>query len=200
MTAKIQQLDELLRTSTADLHGQLEELLTAFKGAQDEITEKKILKGLAFADMDARFISVHDAERDTFDWIFNDPTSLLAKEPGLTISFADWLKSGSGIFHIVGKPGSGKSTLMKHLCGHPETMEFLEEWASASGAELIFCKFFFWRVTPVAEQKTLRGLIRGLLHGVLRQVPSLSKRLFPRQWGPKKRIPELDDRQFSEAF
>lgn len=202
-TARIQQLDNMLRGSTADLQGQLEELLAAFRAAQDEITEKRILNSLAFADMDARFISVHDAERDTFDWIFNDPDSLLAKEPGLAMSFTDWLKSGSGIFHIVGKPGSGKSTLMKHLCGHPETMESLEEWASVRGTELIFCKFFFWRVTPIAEQKTLKGLIRGLLHSVLSQVPSLSKQLFPRQWplpGKTKRVPELGDRQFSEAF
>ncbi|KAK3356858.1 hypothetical protein B0T25DRAFT_140589 [Lasiosphaeria hispida] len=197
---KLQMLGDQLRTSTADLHGQLGDILEVLTEAGDAIMEKKILNSLAFADMDSRFISVHDAEKDTFNWIFDRPEEVLAREPGLTVTFPDWLKSGSGVFHIVGKPGSGKSTLMKHLCGHPETMDLLEEWASASGKELIFCKFFFWRITPVAEQKTLKGLIRGLLHSVLRQVPQLSKKLFPKQWWPKKRIPELDDRQFLEAF
>lgn len=30
-------------------------------------------------------------------------------------SIAEWLESGSGVYWISGKAGSGKSTLMKHL-------------------------------------------------------------------------------------
>lgn len=200
ISERLQVLGDELRTSAADLDVQLGKILKVFTEAGDAITEKNILNSLAFASMDSRFISVHDAEVDTFDWIFDQPDKVLAREPDLTLTFPNWLKSGSGIFHIVGKPGSGKSTLMKHLCGHPETMELLEEWALTADKELIFCKFFFWRITPVAEQKTLKGLIRGLLHGVLRQVPQLSRKLFPKQWKTERRIPELDDRQFSEAF
>jgi hypothetical protein len=44
-------------------------------------------------------------------------------------SFLSWLSSGNGIFHVSGKPGSGKSTLMKFLCDHPRTQEELQEWA-----------------------------------------------------------------------
>jgi ABC-type hemin transport system ATPase subunit len=40
-----------------------------------------------------------------------------------------WLSAGTGIFHISGKLGSGKSTLMKYLCGHPSTKALLNEWA-----------------------------------------------------------------------
>lgn len=40
-----------------------------------------------------------------------------------------WLSSGDGIFHISGKLGSGKSTLMKYLCDHPQTRIELEKWA-----------------------------------------------------------------------
>lgn len=205
ISRRIDLLDDSLRTSTDDLQQKLETLLAAFREAQDVVTEKRILQALVFTDMDARFISIHQAERDTFGWIFNNPHGLLKNEPDLTISFADWLKSGSGIFHIVGKPGAGKSALMKYLCEQDETKDFLEEWATASGRELIFCKFFFWRITPVAEQKTLRGLIRGLLHGVLTQVPSLSRRLFPKLWDSKKGASrwgwvELGDRDVSNAF
>ena len=43
--------------------------------------------------------------------------------------FLPWLSSGNGIFHVSGKPGSGKSTLMKFLYDHPRTKEELEKWA-----------------------------------------------------------------------
>jgi hypothetical protein len=95
---------------------------------------------------------------------------------------------------------------MKFLCERDETQEYLEEWVSAGDKELIFCKFFFWRITTVAEQKTLKGLIRGLLHGVLSQVPSLCQHLFPKQWAPKKGSArtklhvELGDTEISDAF
>lgn len=41
----------------------------------------------------------------------------------------NWMSSGAGIFHISGKLGSGKSTLMKYLCDHDCTKSLLEEWA-----------------------------------------------------------------------
>jgi len=212
---RIDHFDDRLRTSTDDLQQKLELLSAAFREAQDAIKERRILQALVFTDMDARFISIHQAERDTFGWIFDKPQELLEKEPDLIISFTDWLRSGSGIFHIVGKPGAGKSALMKYLCERDETRDLLEEWATAAAAStsggggggrgLIFCKFFFWRITPVAEQKTLKGLIRGLLHGVLTQAPSLSRRLFPRLWDAKRGISpwgqvDIRDRDISSAF
>jgi chromosomal replication initiation ATPase DnaA len=45
--------------------------------------------------------------------------------------FIEWLSSGVGIFHISGKLGSGKSTLMKYLFNHPRTETELSKWAGA---------------------------------------------------------------------
>jgi len=53
-------------------------------------------------------------------------------------SFLRWLSSGDGIFHIAGKLGSGKSTLMKFLCEHPCTIWQLQKWAGMSPKSLIF--------------------------------------------------------------
>lgn len=41
--------------------------------------------------------------------------------------FTNWLSSGEGVFHISGKLGSGKSTLMKYLGDHPRTLANLRE-------------------------------------------------------------------------
>ena len=49
--------------------------------------------------------------------------------------FMNWLSGGKGIFHIAGKLGSGKSTLMKFLCDHPRAKAKLERWA---GMAIIF--------------------------------------------------------------
>jgi hypothetical protein len=43
--------------------------------------------------------------------------------------FLHWLSAGNGIFHISGKLGSGKSTLMKFLCDHGRTTAELQKWA-----------------------------------------------------------------------
>ena len=206
MSRKLEDIDRRLDNATDDLRRQLDILLITFQEAQDLIKENLILKNLEFTHMDARFRSIHTAEPGTYDWIFDDPDHLRAKETGLDISFTDWLKAGSGIFHIVGKPGSGKSTLMKFLCEQDETKEHLEEWARADDKELIFCKFFFWRITTAAEQKTLRGLVRSVLCSVISEIPSPSRRLFPKQWDVRKgefhgslRV-NLSDREISDAF
>jgi ABC-type glutathione transport system ATPase component len=43
--------------------------------------------------------------------------------------FMNWLSSGEGVFHISGKLGSGKSTLMKYLGDHRRTRAELIKWA-----------------------------------------------------------------------
>lgn len=43
--------------------------------------------------------------------------------------FLDWVSSSDGIFHVTGKLGSGKSTLMKFLSTHSRTEAGLTKWA-----------------------------------------------------------------------
>jgi polynucleotide 5'-kinase involved in rRNA processing len=47
-------------------------------------------------------------------------------------SFVEWLSSSTGVYHIAGKLGSGKSTLMKYLAGHSRVREELHKWAGTS--------------------------------------------------------------------
>ena len=98
-----------------------------------------ILKALDFDMMDERYHDVSKSAADTFTWIFNEeerPSHLDTK-----ISFKEWLATGDGIFHISGKPGSGKSTLMKFLCQNQQTKEGLQLWAGTR--KLVFARFFF---------------------------------------------------------
>ena len=93
--------------------------------------------------------------------------------------FIAWLKQGDGIFHISGKPGSGKSTLMKFICEHSKTKNHLQVWAGDE--KLVLGKFFFWKPGS-ALQKSVKGLIRGLLHCLLSNSPDLIPLVLPVQW------------------
>jgi len=128
---------------------QIESLLRFPEQAIDSIAHQLILKALSFAEKNDRYDTVYDAHFGTFEWIFNNsPTSdqgpdadsppsylpLSREEDGIAKTDArnrlfDWLKSGEGIFHISGKLGSGKSTLMKYLCENSATKSMLTTWA-----------------------------------------------------------------------
>jgi len=88
---------------------------------QETANQRHILHSLRLEMMDDRYQKISDAEKKTFEWIFEDSEKQTSSNPKLRIAFKEWLASGDGIFHISGKPGSGKSTLMKYLCRHPET-------------------------------------------------------------------------------
>ncbi|KAJ0323942.1 hypothetical protein COL5a_008058 [Colletotrichum fioriniae] len=91
----------------------------------------------------------------------------------------DWLSHGGGIFHISGKPGAGKSTLMKYLCQSTAAESYLKDWAGDK--TLISAHFFFWKLGSTA-QKSLDGLLRALVYSILEKAPALLETVFPEQW------------------
>ncbi|KAJ5267385.1 hypothetical protein N7478_010193 [Penicillium angulare] len=94
-------------------------------------------------------------------------------------SFLTWIESGRHIFHISGKAGSGKSTLMKFLSRSPRVKKGLEAWAD--GQPLVLVQFVFWN-SGDERQMSLEGLYRSLLFETCRQMPSLIPLLFPEAW------------------
>ncbi|KAF5578494.1 uncharacterized protein FSUBG_13787 [Fusarium subglutinans] len=173
---------------------QIQEVVSLSDRATLKMRESCILTALRFDLMDDRYDDVAEAHDKTFEWIF-DPyirdddddllhssgiTSYRPKErPGARDKFVYWIKHGNGIFHISGKPGSGKSTLMKYLCRQEETKRYLDVWAADKS--LVFGKFFFWN-PGTTLQKSLRGLIRGLLYSILANAPELIPLAFPKHW------------------
>ena len=115
---------------------QLRELLNIQDDALNAVLQERILKSLEFEGMYRRYDAVEEAHLKTFRWILDEPPQdhtiegddSDAKESS-RVRFTDWLLNGKGIFHISGKLGAGKSTLMKYLGDSSQTKTKLEEWA-----------------------------------------------------------------------
>jgi hypothetical protein len=82
--------------------------------------ERTILNLLSFPTMSDRFEEISEAHRRTFEWIFQN-----TEEKQNRSCFTTWLSSGSGIYWMNGKAGSGKSTLMRHIYNHKTTRQQL---------------------------------------------------------------------------
>lgn len=100
--------------------------------------------------------------------------------------FTTWLQRDNGVFHISGKPGSGKSTLMKFVHGHPNTMKKLRAWAGSK--QLVFGHFFFFKAGG-KFQKSLEGLQRSILFETLKQCPELIEHVLPEAFRAFSRNP-----------
>ncbi|XDG04563.1 hypothetical protein ABKA04_004178 [Annulohypoxylon sp. FPYF3050] len=161
-----------------DVPHQLQQALDLGRRAQKARELRHILKilGGGYNSMNPRYDEVHDAHQNTFGWIFYEPEKVYRVEPGLKMSFVDWLREGRDIFHILGKPGSGKSTLMKLIWNRRVTKEKLEEWAGQS--RLLCLKYFFWR--HGSGQNGLQDLRRSLFRSALEQSRELLELLLPR--------------------
>lgn len=152
-----------------------------------------------------RFWDVTEADSHTFNWILrNEDENSLSSHDGeqepnhgckevksawekakkaeyestqrdVNAQLRTWLHDGNGLFHISGKPGSGKSTLMKYLVKHPKVIEALEAWAHPK--RLALGRFFFWK--PDHGQNSVDALIRGLLYSVIHYDADLVHSAFP---------------------
>ncbi|KAL8834004.1 MAG: hypothetical protein Q9170_003978 [Blastenia crenularia] len=108
-----------------------------------------------------RFQQVHEAFPKTFDWLFDLETT----------PFLAWLQDDDDYRHqpfwIRGKPGSGKSTLMKYALRDPRTRQGL---LLGNDLEWIFSSYFFHN-RGSQSQKSLLAMLKELLHSILSQNP-----------------------------
>lgn len=112
-----------------------------------------MLQSLAFNEMDTRRQEVKTASTDTCAWAFESP------------SFTTFRRNG-GLLWVKGKPGSGKSTLMREIVQ-------LFKYESPTHATVSF--FFHGRGSNM--QQSLLGLFRSILHQLSRSLPELASRL-----------------------
>jgi hypothetical protein len=137
--------------------------------------ENAVLSALYFRKMDIREAEVREAYTDTCSWIFQDPE----KHQMPWNNFRRWLESENGCYWIQGKPGSGKSTLMKFIRSDSRTQTALKQWAGSD--KLLTASYFFW-MAGTALQKNQEGLLRSLLHTILTRRRDLIARVFPEQY------------------
>ncbi|KAL7957950.1 hypothetical protein V8C34DRAFT_168036 [Trichoderma compactum] len=109
-------------------------------------------RSLVFRDIDARLHNISPVLPGTCEWVFELP---------LFQKWYDHTERDNGLLWIKGNPGTGNSTLMKHIFQHLQSQETYVIAAycfNARGAEL---------------EKTPLGMLRSLLFQVIINEPCL---------------------------
>lgn len=140
-----------------------------------EMIEDAILTTLHFPVLEDRETQIRDAHLKTFSWIFEEPSS--NAKPWS--DFKQCLQHGHGCYWIGGKAGCGKSTLMKFLVSDERTRSALSAWYKPS--KLVMASCFFW-MAGSSLQKNEEGLLRSILHTILRQRRELISKAFPARY------------------
>lgn len=101
--------------------------------------------------MGDRLDQILEVHAETLGWMYDE------QGPGI----APWLRSGSGVFWIQGKPGSGKSTAMKFLLQDERTRALLNMGAGGVRFDVIGC-FFTDRV-----QASWNGILHSMVYQLI---------------------------------
>ncbi|OAR05862.1 hypothetical protein LLEC1_05760 [Akanthomyces lecanii] len=136
-----------------------------------------ILKSLSFRSNVARHDTIPEAHQRTFSWVFPAPEPEDTSCPNLSLQ--TWLERGRGMFWVSGKPGAGKSTLIKFIADHESTQEALSKWSAPKRAVIV--SHYFW-CAGTQMQRSHNGLLQTLLFEILRQLPDSIVSLLPERW------------------
>lgn len=126
------------------------------KAAND--AAKTLMDALAFDQMDTRLATISTAHAQTCQWLF-------AREEYASWRNPETLHKHHGFFWIKGKPGAGKSTLMK--CAYQY----------GGGTHKDFTMSFFFNARGECLQKSAEGMYRSLLYQLLKKMPGLAPAL-----------------------
>ncbi|KAJ3545493.1 hypothetical protein NM208_g2482 [Fusarium decemcellulare] len=144
---------------------------------------ERFLQSLKFGEMNQRKNAITDPEDATFCRIFesfestvkertsihshynSDETNYCSYIHNIDLvwqSFVDWLRSDEPLFWIQGKPGSGKSTLIRYIISNKATQTLLDQ----QNPNTRISSHFFWKIgTPL--QNGSKGLYCSLLYQLL---------------------------------
>lgn len=154
---------------------------------------ERVLSSLKFESMYARENAspINQSHEGTFQWIFkdvsesnnssedvskydrslnNDSESGSSSDGGFYApkpvwsSFVHWLQSDEKFYWISGKPGSGKSSLIRYLVLDPRTTDLLQRRPSAENTKVL--RSFIWAAGNNI-QRSQKGVLATLLHELL---------------------------------
>ena len=117
---------------------------------------ERVMKSLCVSETEVRRATTKDAHLETCKWLLQQS------------EFRDWLDESKfpetqGLLWIKGKPGTGKSTLMKYTLTH------IERTFSSNAAVISF----FFNARGVELEKSTAGTYRSLLFQLLEKFPDL---------------------------
>ena len=138
----------------------VQEALIFPDGSLSSNEDGSIFESLRSDKTHARYDDIQSAYQEIYKWLFDDG-----------VGFADWLRGAnmSNFFWIQGKPGSGKSTLMKFAIDHPSTHELLSKYNDSTW--IVAGHFFHDRGTT--EEKSTEGFLQQVLYQLLEQKKEL---------------------------
>lgn len=124
-----------------------------------DLAHANFLSTLQFDQVYDRYKSVTEAHNLTYHWAVQRDSRRDEQWDDL----ATWFESPtsvSQIYWVTGRPGCGKSTLMRFLANSPNTKALLARWTGEQ--PLLVAQCYFW--APGSEmQKSLDGMLRSLL-------------------------------------
>ncbi|KAL6890875.1 hypothetical protein GGI43DRAFT_209340 [Trichoderma evansii] len=117
-----------------------------------------VLDSLTFEQIDSRHATIKTQHSKTCQWLLSHP------------KYAEWLEpthlaSHHGFLWINGKPGAGKSTLMKFAYTYAKN-----KWTATADATVIS---FFFNARGVQLEKSTEGMYRSLLFQVIQKFPDV---------------------------
>jgi len=131
----------------------------------------QLLESLSFPELRLRANQISDSYPETFEWLLSEglpnPASSFEQydEPirAASANLISWLRSRDPVYWIYGKPGSGKSTLMKFLATHETTQRFLMSTQPPGAPSVAILTHYFW-LSGSELQRSLKGCLATLLH------------------------------------
>jgi ankyrin repeat protein/nucleoside phosphorylase len=135
--------------------GQTSSDILSVPGQADLDAQVARLEALDFEQLDARHATIRTAHTATCEW-------LLSKSEYMDWQDKDKLPEHHGFLWIKGKPGAGKSTIMKYAYTNAEN----------HGSDLIAISYFFNARGEHLEKSTC-GMYRSLLFQLLSKLPRL---------------------------
>ncbi|KAK1773269.1 hypothetical protein QBC45DRAFT_97682 [Copromyces sp. CBS 386.78] len=184
-------------SSSDQQHSAQDDPLPPILRVDDASCTQFLLSSLRFISLENRAKAIPVAYQNTYNWIFERPPQSQDGSTALCPDFTTWLENDSkNVYWITGKPGSGKSTMMRHLIHHPRTREHLRMWSPKSPVHVI--SFYSWNAGEDDLQRSQEGLLRTLLYQIIEAVPEVALKILPSRWAMLKLFGEDAVRKMPE--
>lgn len=151
---------------------------------ESDAATQALLKSLKYPEMNQRYNDLMSSDGATFNRVFvsykemnrrddEGPTASfrrgrkngqqIDKIDKIWAEFIRWLQTSDPLCCIRGKPGSGKSTLVKFIVDNANTKRLLHLWSP----DTIIMSHFFWKIGS-PPQNSIKGLLCSLVYQSLK--------------------------------